>query len=292
MQKQAVEQLPDDTILAEQSNIVHASTLVTYGTGTGVVIAIGDRTQIGKINKMIAATEALSTPLTRQIEQFSLALMKVILGIAGLTLVAGLVRSQVVDREALKQALLQVVALAVGAVPEGLPVVVTITLAIGVSHMAKRNAIMRKLSAVETLGSTTVICTDKTGTLTQNQMTVQQVVAGGEKFDVSGIGYGFEGEFIPEKASATPQSNQALMECLKAGLLCNDSRLVAIEEGRRVEGDPTEAALIVSAQKAGLSREDLEKDLPRIDSIPFESQYRYMATLHNAGRTSTMHRLY
>ncbi len=283
VQKHAAEQLPDDMVLAEQSNIAHASTLVTYGTGTGVVVAIGDKTQIGQINKMIASTEALETPLTRQIEQFSLTLMKVILAIAGLTLVAGLVRNEVVTREALKEAFLEVVALAVGAVPEGLPVVVTITLAIGVSRMAKCNAIIRKLPAVETLGSTTVICTDKTGTLTQNEMTVQEVVAGGEAFDVSGIGYGFEGQFTPREAPSDPQSNQALMECLKAGLLCNDSRLVATEEGRRVEGDPTEAALIVSAKKAGLSRENLEREFPRIDSIPFESQYMYMATLHDGG---------
>ena len=283
VQKQAAKQLPDDTVLAEQSNIAHASTLVTYGTGMGVVIAIGDRTQIGQINKMIAETEALETPLTRQIEQFSLTLMKVILAIAGLTLMAGLVRSEVVTREVLKKAFLEVVALAVGAVPEGLPVVVTITLAIGVSRMAKRNAIIRKLPAVETLGSTTVICTDKTGTLTQNEMTVQEVVAGGEEFDVSGIGYGFEGQFTQGENSTSPQSNQALIECLKTGLLCNDSWLVATEEGRRVEGDPTEAALIVSAKKAGLSREDLERDFPRIDSIPFESQYMYMATLHDGG---------
>ncbi len=281
--KQAAEQLPEDTVLAEQSNMAHASTLVTYGTGTGVVVAIGDRTQIGQINKMLASTEVLETPLTRKIEQFSLNLMKVILAIAGLTLVAELARSEVVNREVLKEALLKVVALAVGAVPEGLPVVVTITLAIGVSRMVKRNAIIRKLPAVETLGSTTIICTDKTGTLTQNEMTVQEVVAGGQRFDLSGIGYGFDEEFIPRKDPTASQSNLAMRECLKAGLLCNDSRLVATEESRRVEGDPTEAALIISAKKAGLSREDLERDFPRIDSIPFESQYMYMATLHDSG---------
>ncbi len=281
--KHAAEQLPQETVLAEQGNMAHASTLVTYGTGTGVVVAIGDRTQIGQINKMIASTKALETPLTRQIEHFSLTLMKVILALAGLTLVAGLVRNEVITRSALKEAFLEVVALAVGAVPEGLPVVVTITLALGVSRMAQRNAIIRKLPAVEALGSTTVICTDKTGTLTQNEMTVQEVVAGGEEFEVSGIGYEFEGQLTPREAPAATQSNQALMECLKAGLLCNDSRLVATAEGRRVEGDPTEAALIVSAKKGGLSREELEQDFPRIDSIPFESQYMYMATLHDGG---------
>lgn len=283
VEKHAVEQLPEDTVLAEQSNIAHTSTLVTYGTGTGIVVATGDRTQIGQINQMIASAEVLETPLTRQIEQFSLALMKVILAIAGITLVAGLVRSEVVNREVLKEAFLEVVALAVGAIPEGLPVVVTITLAIGVSRMAKRNAIIRKLPAVETLGSTTVICTDKTGTLTQNEMTVQEVFAGEERFDISGIGYGFEGLFSQGEVLVAPQSNQALMECLKAGLLCNDSRLVATAEGTHVEGDPTEVALIVSARKAGLGREDLEKDCPRIDSIPFESQYMYMTTLHDRG---------
>ncbi len=284
VQKHTTEQLPEDIGLAEQSNIAHASTLVTQGTGTGVVVATGDETQIGQINKMIASTEALETPLTRKIERFSLTLMKVILAIAGLTLVAELARSEVVNGEVLKEAFIKVVALAVGAVPEGLPVVVTITLAIGVSRMAKRNAIIRKLPAVETLGSTTIICTDKTGTLTQNEMTVQEVVAGGEWFYFSGIGYGFEGELIPRSVSTAPQSNQALRECLKAGLLCNDSRLVATEEGKRVEGDPTEAALIVSAKKAGLSRERLERDFPRIDSIPFESQYMYMATVHDRGK--------
>ncbi|MBE9170975.1 cation-transporting P-type ATPase [Pleurocapsales cyanobacterium LEGE 06147] len=279
-EKYPANQLPSDTILAERSNIVYSSTLVTYGTGIGVVTSIGDRTEIGQINEMIASAEVLETPLTRQIEKFSLALMRVILGIAGLTLVAGLLRSEVVDQEALKEAFLETVALAVGAVPEGLPVVVTITLAIGVSRMAKRHAIIRKLPAVETLGSTTVICSDKTGTLTQNEMTVQEVFAGGEKFEVSGIGYGLEGKFSQGTTEVEPHSHKALSECLIAGLLCNDSRLVSTDEGWRAEGDPTEAALITSATKAGLSKQELESVLPRIDTLPFESEHQYMATLH------------
>lgn len=298
VEKESIDQLSSDTVLAERYNIVHSSTLVTYGTATGVVVATGDRTEIGQINEMIASAEVLETPLTRQIEEFSLALMKVILSIAALTFIAGLLRGEVVNREALKEAFLEVVALAVGAIPEGLPVVVTITLAIGVSRMAKRNAIIRKLPAVETLGSTTVICSDKTGTLTQNEMTVQDVFAGGQEFEVSGIGYGFEGEFTKSESApppvdgvsptqegnkADPQSNYALIECLKAGLLCNDSRLVLKEQKLRVEGDPTEAALITSATKAGLSRETLEQEFPRVDTLPFESQHQYMATLHNLG---------
>jgi potassium/sodium efflux P-type ATPase len=280
VEKYPLEQLPSDTVLAERTNIVYSSTLVTYGTGMGIVTSIGDRTEIGQINEMIASAEVLETPLTRQIERFSLALMKVILGIAGLTLIASLVRNEVVDQEALKEAFLETVALAVGAVPEGLPVVVTITLAIGVSRMAKRHAIIRKLPAVETLGSTTVICSDKTGTLTQNEMTVQEVFAGGEKFEVSGIGYGFEGKFSQDMTEIEPQSYQALSECLTAGLLCNDSRLVSKDEGWRAEGDPTEAALITSATKAGLSKQELESVLPRVDTLPFESEHQYMATLH------------
>jgi cation-transporting ATPase F len=280
VEKYPVEQLPSDTVLAERSNIVYSSTLVTYGTGMGVVTSIGDRTEIGQINEMIASAEVLETPLTRQIERFSLALMKVILGIAGLTLIASLLRNEVVDQEALKEAFLETVALAVGAVPEGLPVVVTITLAIGVSRMAKRHAIIRKLPAVETLGSTTVICSDKTGTLTQNEMTVQEIFAGGEKFEVSGIGYGFEGKFSQGTTEVEPQSYPALSECLKAGLLCNDSRLVSNNEGWRAEGDPTEAALITSATKAELSKQELESVLPRVDTLPFESEHQYMATLH------------
>lgn len=280
VEKYPADQLPSDTVLAERSNIAYSSTLVTYGTGIGVVISIGDRTEIGQINEMIASAEVLETPLTRQIEKFSLALMKVILGIAGLTLIASLLRNEVVDQEALKEAFLETVALAVGAVPEGLPVVVTIALAIGVSRMAKRHAIIRKLPAVETLGSTTVICSDKTGTLTQNEMTVQEVFAGGEKFEVSGIGYGLEGKFSRGTTEIQPQSYKALSECLIAGLLCNDSRLVSNNQEWRAEGDPTEAALITSATKAGFSKQELELVLPRVDSLPFESEHQYMATLH------------
>ncbi|WP_013323084.1 cation-translocating P-type ATPase [Gloeothece verrucosa] len=280
VEKESIDQLSSDIVLADRNNMAHSSTLVTYGTGTGVVVATGDKTEIGQINEMIASAEVLETPLTAQIEQFSLTLMKVILSIAALTFFAGLLRSQVVDRETLKEAFLEVVALAVGAVPEGLPVVVTITLAIGVSRMAKRQAIIRKLPAVETLGSTTVICSDKTGTLTQNAMTVQDIFAGDQDYQVSGIGYGLEGELTQQGIKADFNANYALKECLIAGLLCNDTRLVFKEQKWRVEGDPTEAALITSATKAGLSKETLEQELPRVDTLPFESQHQYMATLH------------
>ena len=160
---------------------------------------------------------------------------------------------------------------------------VTITLAIGVGRMVQRHAIIRKLPAVETLGSTTVICSDKTGTLTQNQMTVQEIHAGGRLYHVTGSGYEADGKIHYEQAPVVVGENVALIETLGAGLLCNDSRLVRNDEGQTiVQGDPTEAALIVAAQKAGLAEKDLSGRLPRLETIPFESEYRHMATLHGA----------
>ncbi len=274
-QKDTIAQLDRETPLADRVNLAYSSTLVTYGTGTGFVVAIADRTEIGKINELVASADVLATPLTRKINKFSQTLMYVVLGAAVIAFIVGALRGYDWDDN-----FLGVVALAVAAIPEGLPAAVTITLAIGVNRMAKRNAIIRKLPVVETLGSTTVICSDKTGTLTQNAMTVQEIFAGGESVTLSGGGYAPEGDF----SISDPSLNQALMECLKAGLLCNDSRIVEIEnEDETVwtaEGDPTEAALITSARKAGLAHDPLEQELPRQDSIPFESQYQYMATLH------------
>jgi Ca2+-transporting ATPase len=175
------------------------------------------------------------------------------------------------------------VALSVGAIPEGLPAALTITLAIGVARMARRRAIIRKLTAVETLGSTTVICSDKTGTLTENQMTVQEIVAGGERFEVTGAGYTPSGQILKQGVTVDASGSPALMECLKAGLLCNDSLLLEKEDRWAVQGDPTEGALLVSAVKAGLDMTTVRKEFPRVDAIPFESQHQYMATLHDGG---------
>jgi len=174
------------------------------------------------------------------------------------------------------------VALAVSAIPEGLPAAVTITLAIGVKRMADVHAIIRKLPAVETLGSTTVICSDKTGTLTENQMTVQKISAGGDLYEITGSGYVPEGEILAGGAPADPSSAPALQECLRAGLLCNDSRLQQKEGRWGIEGDPTEGALLVSAAKAGL-KPNTGGAWTRIDVIPFESERAYMATLHDPG---------
>ena len=268
--------IPHDTILADRKNLAYTGTLVTYGQATGVVWATGDRTETGRIAYLISEAIDLSTPLTRKIAHFSKLLLYVILALAALTFAIGLARGG-----NWVEMFMAAVALAVGAIPEGLPAAVTITLAIGVSRMAKRRAIIRKLPAVETLGSTTVICSDKTGTLTENQMTVQAIYAGGKLYSVTGGGYSPEGEvLLDSKPAAERGSNRALDETLKAGLLCNDSQIVQ-EEGRYlVQGDPTEAALLVSAWKGGFATAELHELHPRIDSVPFESEYQYMATLH------------
>ncbi|MGY6277993.1 cation-transporting P-type ATPase [Methylomonas sp. MgM2] len=270
------ENLDESTVLADRSNMAYSSTLVTFGSGLGLVVETGDRTEIGLINRMIVAATDLETPLTQKISQFSHLLLWVIIDFAVITFAVGVFRG-----ESMLNMFMAAVALAVGAIPEGLPAAITITLAIGVSRMAKRNAIIRKLPAVETLGSTTVICSDKTGTLTQNQMTVKTVYAGGARYDVGGSGYTPEGEFSVDGKLIDPASNAALVETLKAGLLCNDARLIADLDQWRIEGDPTEAALLVSAHKAGLHHASVSDDHPRLDAIPFESQHQFMATLHH-----------
>ncbi len=270
--KDAAALAPHDAVLAERKNMAYASTLVTYGTATGVVVATGDRSEIGRISQLISSAKELETPLTRKLAQFSKVLLVAILILSALTFGIGVIRGQPpVDT------LMAAIALAVGAIPEGLPAALTVTLAIGVSRMAKRRAIIRNLPAVETLGSTTVIASDKTGTLTQNQMTVQEIFTQGGFYNVSGSGYLPEGEI-----SGDWQNDAAVLETLKAGLLCNDSQLVESEGRWTIQGDPTEGALIVSSRKA-LPNHEIEGFPRRIDSIPFDSQHQFMVTLHEDG---------
>ncbi|KGK41970.1 carbonate dehydratase [Nitrincola sp. A-D6] len=267
--------LDTDTVLADRNNMAFAGTLVTYGSGKGIVTATGDQTETGKIAHMISEATTLETPLTRKIHAFSKLLLWVILGLASITFGVGLLYGMEVS-----DTFMAAVALAVAAIPEGLPAVVTITLAIGVRRMASRNAIIRKLSAVETLGSTTVICSDKTGTLTENQMTVQKILAGCKTYDVSGSGYHPEGQLSCDGQKADLADNDALHHILITGLISNDSRLSETEGRWGVEGDPTEGALIVSAMKAGYQLRQCEAEFKRIDTIAFESDRQYMATLH------------
>lgn len=276
--------LPAAAILAERANLAYTGTLVLTGQGEGLVFATGDRTEMGRIAAMMGMEDDFQTPFTRKIAQFSRLLLYVILGLALLIFVAGILRGT-----PWPEMFMAAIALAVGAIPEGLPAVVTITLAIGVARMAKRRTIIRKLPAVETLGSTTVICSDKTGTLTQNQMTVREIYAGGRLYHVSGSGYDASGAIEFERAPVVVGDNAALVETLGAGLLCNDSQLVRNDDGRSiVQGDPTEAALLVAAQKAGLSAAQINARLPRIETLPFAAEYRYMATLHGAADAPRM----
>ncbi len=279
--EKSVQPLPKDTPLAERINMSYAGTFVTFGQGTGIVIATADATEVGQISQSMERRVSLSTPLTRKFEKFSRTLLYVILTLATLTFAIGLGQGEswIYMFEA-------AVALAVSAIPEGLPAVVTITLAIGVNRMARRNSIIRKLPAVETLGSATVICSDKTGTLTENQMTVQAICAGGQHYLVSGSGYSPKGDIGIARNGKLESPLEdglpsVLQECLIAGVLCNDSQLKQTGENWSVVGDPTEGALIAAAAKADLSQSGLAASKPRLDSIPFESQYQYMATLHD-----------
>jgi cation-transporting P-type ATPase F len=270
--------LNSDAPLAERTNMAYAGSFVTFGQGRGIVVAIGEATETGRISQLMEQHTNLSTPLTRKFDKFSRTLLYIILGVAALTFAVGLGygNSWVSMFEA-------AVALAVSAIPEGLPAVVTITLAIGVSRMARRHAIVRKLPAVETLGGATVICSDKTGTLTENQMTVQAIYAGDRHYGVTGGGYSPEGEILIDEKPVDLNQSPVLMECLKAGLLCNDSHLEETDNQWKVIGDPTEGALIAVGNKVGLHQSDLEREMPRIDVIPFESEFQYMATLHEGG---------
>lgn len=273
-----------ETALAERANMTYAGSLVASGQGQGLVVAIANATEMGRISQMMDQSPDTETPITRKINKFSHKLLYVVLGLAVLTFVIGLSRT-----ESWVEVFTTTVAFAVAAIPEGLPALVTITLAIGVSRLAHRHAIMRKLAAVETLGSTTVICSDKTGTLTENQMTVQGIYAGNQRYSVTGTGYDPEGEILQDDEPVDLANAPTLEECLRAGLLCNDSHLQEQDGQYTIVGDPTEGALIVVAQKAGLTKAFLEAQMPRLAIIPFESQFQYMATLHQSPSSNTIY---
>ncbi|MFP5363609.1 MAG: cation-translocating P-type ATPase [Thermoleophilia bacterium] len=267
--------LAPQTLLADRANMAFSGTLVTAGHGRGVVVATGADTELGLIHRLLGETTELATPLTRRLAHFSRVLTVVILALAAVTFAIGIARG-----ESAADMLVAAVALAVGAIPEGLPAAVTITLAIGVSRMAHRNAIVRRLPAVETLGSTTVICTDKTGTLTQNAMTVQLVQTPVGRYEIAGVGYTPEGRITSDGRAVHVADDVSLQTCLTAGLLCGDSTIRRRGDHWEPVGDPTEAALVVAAHKAGLEREAVLAQRPRIDVLPFDSERRYMATVH------------
>jgi magnesium-transporting ATPase (P-type) len=268
--------VPGDATLGDRRSMVYAGTLVTSGQATAIVVATGAATEIGRINALVAAAPTMTTPLLRQVARFGRGLTIGILALAALVFVFGFwIRGY-----AFGELFLAIVGLAVAAIPEGLPAIMTITLAIGVQAMARRHAIIRRLPAVETLGSVTVICSDKTGTLTRNEMTVTSVVTGSHLYHVSGVGYQPEGHLSLEINRITPGEHPPLPDLARVALLCNDSRLEEKDGLWRVDGDPTEGALLCLGAKAGFDRQRQEHVYPRLDSIPFESEHKFMATLH------------
>ncbi|MFC6623439.1 HAD-IC family P-type ATPase [Novosphingobium panipatense] len=267
--------LPAETVLADRQNMAFSGTLVAAGQANGIAVATGAHTQIGRISSLIQSVEVMATPLLTQIDQFARRFTWFVLA-GGLALFAFAVLARSYDWV---DALIAVVALAVGIVPEGLPAVITITLAIGVRRMAARNAVIRKLPAVETLGATSVICSDKTGTLTRNEMTARRIISARCTMLASGSGYVPEGHIQVVGAGDQAEAMAASMPLIRCGLLCNDASLRKVGEEWRVEGDPMEGALCALAAKAGVDPELERSEWERIDEIPFDAAHRFMATL-------------
>jgi magnesium-transporting ATPase (P-type) len=278
----AVEKITDpvvqETVIGDRRCMAYSGTLVTHGQGTGVVVATGTQTEIGRISTLVSTVESVTTPLLRQMAQFGRWLTVAILGIALMTFAFG----SLVRDYAVAEMFLAAVSLAVAAIPEGLPAIMTITLAIGVQRMARRNAIIRKLPAVETLGAVTVICSDKTGTLTRNEMTVRTIVTTDNLFELDGTGYDPHGAISLSNRNVVPEEKPLLLEVVRAAMICNDASLEQRNSEWLVHGDPMEGALLVSGLKSGLDIEAETKQYPRTDLIPFESEHRFMATLHHS----------
>lgn len=266
-----------EAALGDRTCMAYSSTLVIYGQGVGVVVATGPKTEIGRISALLAEVQELGTPLLRQLAQFGRKLTWVTLVLSAFAFGFGML---VRDYSA-SDMLLAAVGLAVALIPEGLPAIVTIALAIGVQRMAGRNAIIRRLPAVEALGSVTIICTDKTGTLTRNEMTVRRVMTADGIIDVSGTGYGPHGSFSTDGKNVEPGACPVLKEIGLVSLLCNDATLSLSGSEWQLSGDPTEGALLSLAMKVGLEQGFQREALQRIDVIPFESEHRFMASLHH-----------
>ena len=272
----------EDLPVGDRKNMVYAGTAVTYGRGRALVVATGMQTEFGKIAQLLQTIETGKTPLQHNLDRVGAVLARAAFVVVALIVALGLLRGQ-----PFIEMLIFGIALAVAVVPEALPAVVTISLAIGVQKMVKRHALIRRLPAVETLGSTSVICSDKTGTLTKDEMTVRRVFAGGKTYDVTGAGYTPEGVFSTN--GGTPAAlPPALREMLTAATLASDTQLVqAPQGGWDIKGDPTEGALVVAAAKAGLQKDSLDSSFPRLYEIPFSSETKRMTTLHQTNGSVT-----
>jgi Ca2+-transporting ATPase len=297
--------LDKDIPLGDRKNSAFMGTLATYGRGRGLVTATGMHTQLGQIAEMIQSYEEEETPLQRKLDQLAKVLGIICLTICGLIFIYGLIRDTHLgvlfsdgvmtylrnERKDIIELFMTAVSLAIAAIPEGLPAVVTICLALGMQSMIRRHALIRKLPAVETLGCATVVCSDKTGTLTQSEMTVVQAWAGGKRFKITGEGYNPVGQFLKDGQVFDPQEDPEASFLLHAALLCNDAKLEESGEEKdvksyRIIGDPTEGAMVVAAAKAGIFRDEKERIFQRVQEIPFDSERKRMATIHQTQTAS------
>jgi Ca2+-transporting ATPase len=275
VEKDASARFGPDAGVGDRRNMVYAGTTATYGRGQAVVVATGMQTEFGRIARMLQEVEEEPSPLAIKMDYIGKRLGTACLGISAAVVALGIFRGNPP-----LEMVIWGVSLAIAAVPEALAAVVTGALAIGVQRAARRRAIIRRLPAVETLGCTTVICSDKTGTLTRNEMTVRKVFAGGRLLDVTGVGYDPVGEFRADGTAVRLAADPAAERMLLAAALCNDTHFVGDNGVRRVKGDPTEAALLVLAEKAGMAAADLRQAWPRVAEIPFESERKRMTTVH------------
>jgi Ca2+-transporting ATPase len=285
VQKNAALLLDAEVPLGDMKNTAFMGTTVTYGRGRAVVVSTGMHTQLGMIADMLQSVEEEQTPLQVSLDNLGKLLGWAALAICGLVFVVGVVRAGPFSWDVVREMFMVSVSLAIAAVPEGLAAVVTISLALGMREMVRRHALIRRLASVETLGSATVICTDKTGTLTQNEMTVTKIFAGGEFFDITGTGYGIKGEFLKDGQKVDISKYPAAMDTLWVGVLNNDAILEPLpsdggEAQYRMIGDPTEGSLLVAAAKAGELAPELNEAYPREEEIPFDSTRKRMVTVH------------
>ncbi len=280
----------DEVPISEMKNIAFSGTIVTYGAGEGVVFRTGMATEMGKIADLIQSAEEKTTPLQKKLAELSKWLTILILIICGVVFIVGTIRTYFdkfpipLEFKDYEELFLGAISLAVAAIPEGLPAIITITLSLGVKRMAKHKAIIRKLAAVETLGCATVICSDKTGTLTQNQMTIREIFANNKIISVGGLGYEPKGEFKIDDSLVDLKNDPHLQLLCRIGILCNDAELNFSEDTNSWEifGDPTEASLLVLGGKIGLWKKNILKEYPKINVLPFDSNRKMMSTIHKS----------
>ncbi len=270
------EPLKDKLSVADRKNMVYLGTSIVYGRATAIVTATGMKTEFGKIAGMLQSTESRKTPLQQNLDQLGKRIGVISLILAFVMALLGLI----IENQSFVDMFIWGVAIAVAVIPEALPAVVTISIALGVRRMVKRKALIRKLPAVETLGSVNIICTDKTGTLTQDEMTIREIFTNNVNYSVTGSGYDINGFFRTNNVRIEPNSHYNLTKLLEIGALCNDAVLEVKKDKIGVIGDPTEASFLVAAIKAGLSVEQLRKDFPRLEEIPFTSESKQMTTIH------------